>query len=110
MPAGGLLNTPHSLRHIFGAHTVKRGTKLRMVQEVLGPPQTTLLYVQFAREDMDRQILENCWNISEHITLKIHDGVSSRPEAATSQIRSASSRRSARLCNRCTAAELRDLV
>ncbi len=37
----------------FDTHTVKRGTKLRVVQEVLGYTslKTTSLYMQLARED-----------------------------------------------------------
>ncbi len=51
----------HSLRHTFGTHTVKRGTKLPVVQQALGHAslKTTSLYVQLAREDMDRQLQEN---------------------------------------------------
>lgn len=51
----------HSLRHTFGTHTVKRGTQLRVVQEALGHAslKTTSLYVQLAREDMDRQLQEH---------------------------------------------------
>ncbi len=51
----------HSLRHTFGTHTVKRGTQLWVVQEVLGHAslKTTSLYVQLAREDMDRQLQEH---------------------------------------------------
>jgi site-specific recombinase XerD len=51
----------HSLRHTFGTHTVRRGTKLRVVQEMLGHSslKTTSIYVSLAREDMDRQVQEN---------------------------------------------------
>ena len=50
-----------SLRHTFGVHAVRRGTKLRVVQEVLGCSsfKTTSIYVSLAREDMDRQFWEN---------------------------------------------------
>ncbi len=50
----------HSLRHTFDIDMIKRGTKLRGVQEILGYAslKTTLLYVQLAREDMDRQLQE----------------------------------------------------
>ena len=51
----------HTLRHTFGTHSVRRGTQLRVVQEVLGHSslKTTSLYVSLAREDMDRQLQEN---------------------------------------------------
>jgi integrase/recombinase XerD len=51
----------HSLRHTFGTHAVRRGTQLRVVQEVLGHSslKTTSIYVSLAREDMDRQLQEN---------------------------------------------------
>src|SRR5512143_3395362 len=57
----------HSLRHTFGTHTVKRGTRLRVVQEVLGHAslKTTSLYVQLAREDMDRQLQEHVLRFSQ---------------------------------------------
>jgi site-specific recombinase XerD len=40
---------------------VKRGTRLNVVKEALGhsSPETTSIYVQLAREDMDRQLQEN---------------------------------------------------
>ena len=51
----------HSLRHTFGTQSVKRGTKLRIVQEVLGHAslETTSIYVGLAREDMDRELQEH---------------------------------------------------
>jgi integrase/recombinase XerC len=51
----------HTLRHTFGTHTVKRGTRLNVVKEALGHSslKTTSIYVQLAREDMDRQLQEN---------------------------------------------------
>lgn len=51
----------HTLRHTFGTHSVRRGTKLRVVQEMLGHSslKTTSIYVSLAREDMDRQLQEN---------------------------------------------------
>lgn len=51
----------HSLRHTFGTHMVRKGTNLRVVQEMLGHNslQTTSLYVSLARELMDKQVQEN---------------------------------------------------
>ena len=51
----------HSLRHTFGTHMVKKGTNLRVVQEMLGHNslQTTSLYISLARELMDKQVQEN---------------------------------------------------
>ncbi len=51
----------HSLRHTFGTQSVKRGTRLKVVQEVLGHASldTTTIYVSLAREDMDRQLQEH---------------------------------------------------
>jgi site-specific recombinase XerD len=51
----------HSLRHTFGTHSVKRGTRLKVVQDVLGHASldTTTIYVSLAREDMDRQLQEH---------------------------------------------------
>lgn len=51
----------HSLRHTFGTHSARRGTKLRVLQEMLGHSslKTTSIYVSLAREDMDRQVQEN---------------------------------------------------
>jgi len=51
----------HSLRHTFATQSVKRGTKLPVVQAVLGHANlaTTSIYVALAREDMDRQLQEH---------------------------------------------------
>jgi hypothetical protein len=47
-----------SLRHTFATHSVKRGTSVRVVQKVLGHAsrKTTSVYVELAREEMDRQL------------------------------------------------------
>jgi len=51
----------HTLRHTFGTHMVKKGTNLRVVQEMLGHNdlKTTSIYVSLAREQMDKQIQAN---------------------------------------------------
>jgi integrase/recombinase XerC len=51
----------HSLRHTFGTHSVRRGTRLKVVQDVLGHASldTTTIYVSLARQDMDRQLQEH---------------------------------------------------
>ncbi len=51
----------HALRHTFGTQSVKRGTKLPVVQAVLGHANlaTTSIYVGLAREDMDRELQEH---------------------------------------------------
>jgi site-specific recombinase XerD len=50
-----------SLRHTFATHTVKSGTSVGVVQKVLGHAsrKTTGVYVELAREEMDRQLQEN---------------------------------------------------
>jgi site-specific recombinase XerD len=50
-----------SLRHTFATHSVKRGTSVKVVQKVLGHAsrKTTSVYVELAREEMDRQLQEN---------------------------------------------------
>ncbi len=51
----------HTLRHTFGTHSVKRGTRLKVVQEILGHASldTTTIYVSLAREDMNRQLQDH---------------------------------------------------
>jgi len=51
----------HSLRHTFATHSVKLGTGLQVIKEVLGHAslKTTTIYVGLAREEMDRQLQEN---------------------------------------------------
>lgn len=51
----------HTLRHTFGTHMVKKGTNLRVVQEMLGHNdlRTTSIYVSLARELMDKQVQAN---------------------------------------------------
>jgi site-specific recombinase XerD len=50
-----------SLRHTFATHSVKRGTSVKVVQKVLGHAsrKTTSVYVELAREEMDKQLQEN---------------------------------------------------
>lgn len=49
---------PHTLRHTFGVHSLKKGASLRSVQEMLGHAdiKTTSLYVGLAREQMDKDM------------------------------------------------------
>lgn len=51
----------HSLRHTFGTHMVRKGTNLRVVQEMMGHSdlKTTSLYVSLARELMNKQMQAN---------------------------------------------------
>jgi len=51
----------HSLCHTFGMHMVKRGTNLRVVQEVMGDKdlKITSLYVGLAREQMNKEMQEH---------------------------------------------------
>jgi site-specific recombinase XerD len=51
----------HSLRHTFATQQVKRGTKLDVVRKALGHSslKTTSIYVDLAREEMDRELQEN---------------------------------------------------
>jgi site-specific recombinase XerD len=50
-----------SLRHTFATHSMKRGTSVKVVQKMLGHAswKTTSVYVDLAREEMDRQLREN---------------------------------------------------
>lgn len=51
----------HTLRHTFATHHVKKGTSLKVVQDMLGHASlaTTSIYVGLARELMDKQMQEN---------------------------------------------------
>jgi integrase/recombinase XerC len=51
----------HSLRHTFATQHVKKGTSLKVVQDMLGHQSlaTTSLYVSLARELMDKEIQQN---------------------------------------------------
>ncbi len=51
----------HTLRHTFATHMVKRGTKLDVVRQALGHEslETTSIYVELAREQMDKELQEN---------------------------------------------------
>lgn len=51
----------HSLRHTFGTHMVRKGTNLRVVQEMLGHAdlKTTSVYVSLAREVMNKEMQQN---------------------------------------------------
>src|SRR3990170_3102975 len=53
--------TVHTLRHTFGTHQVRKGTKIRVVQEAMGHAdlKTTSVYVHLAREQMDEQLQAN---------------------------------------------------
>jgi site-specific recombinase XerD len=51
----------HTLRHTFATHSVRKGTKLDVVRQVLGHRSlaTTSLYMDLAREVMDKELQEN---------------------------------------------------
>jgi site-specific recombinase XerD len=51
----------HPLRHTFAVHTLKRGTSTEVLQRVLGhaSEKTMKVYVELAREEMDRQLQVN---------------------------------------------------
>jgi len=51
----------HTLRHTFATHHVAKGTSLRTVQEALGHAdlKTTSIYVQLAREVMNKELQEH---------------------------------------------------
>ncbi len=51
----------HSLRHTFATQMVKKGTKLDVVRKALGHSslKTTSIYVDLAREEMDREMQLN---------------------------------------------------
>lgn len=53
--------TVHTLRHTFATHSVKKGTKLDVVRQVLGHTslKTTSIYVELARDVMDKELQEN---------------------------------------------------
>ena len=51
----------HTLRHTFATHMVRKGTKLGVVQQALGHAslETTAIYVNLAREVMDKELQAN---------------------------------------------------
>ena len=51
----------HTLRHTFATHMVKKGTKLDVVRQALGHQdlKTTSVYVDLAREVMDKELQAN---------------------------------------------------
>ncbi len=51
----------HTLRHTFATHMVRKGTKLGVVQQALGHASldTTAIYVNLAREVMDKELQAN---------------------------------------------------
>lgn len=51
----------HTLRHTFATHMVKKGTKLDVIRQALGHSslKTTSIYVELAREVMDKELQEN---------------------------------------------------
>ena len=51
----------HTLRHTFATHSVRKGTKLDVVRQVLGHSSlaTTSIYVNLARDVMDKELQEN---------------------------------------------------
>lgn len=51
----------HALRHTFATHMVRRGTKLDVVRQALGHAslKTTSIYVDLAREVMDKELQAN---------------------------------------------------
>jgi len=56
----------HSLRHTFATHSVKLGTGLQVIKDVLGHAslKTMTIYVGLAREEMDRQLQETRSSLS----------------------------------------------
>src|SRR5215213_9824080 len=53
--------SPHTLRHTFATHHVRKGTSLASVRAALGHENlaTTSLYVGLAREQMDQELQKN---------------------------------------------------
>ncbi len=53
--------SPHSLRHTFATHHVRKGTSLPSVRAALGHESlaTTSIYVGLAREQMDKELQQN---------------------------------------------------
>lgn len=51
----------HTLRHTFATHSAMKGTKLAVLQSALGHESlaTTSIYVEMAREQMDKELHEN---------------------------------------------------
>jgi site-specific recombinase XerD len=59
--AGSTDASPHSLRHTFATHNVRKGTSLASLRAALGHENlaTTSLYVGLAREQMDLELQKN---------------------------------------------------
>jgi site-specific recombinase XerD len=51
----------HTLRHTFGTHMAKKGTKLDVIRQAMGHESldTTGIYVHFARDLMDKELQAN---------------------------------------------------
>jgi site-specific recombinase XerD len=62
LKSASILNASvHTLRHTFATHHVKNGTNLNTVKDMLGHASldTTTIYVNLAREVMDKEIQAN---------------------------------------------------
>jgi len=51
----------HSLRHTFGTHMARKGAHLDVIRKALGHESldTTSIYVNLAREEMDKELQEH---------------------------------------------------
>jgi site-specific recombinase XerD len=59
--AGIMGASVHALRHTFATHMVRKGTHLAVVQKAMGHESldTTSIYIDLAREQMDKELQEN---------------------------------------------------
>ena len=51
----------HTLRHTFGTHMARKGTHLDVIKKAMGHEslETTSIYIDLAREQMDKELQEN---------------------------------------------------
>ncbi len=51
----------HTLRHTFGTHMARKGTHLHVLRKAMGHESldTTSIYIELAREQMDKELQEN---------------------------------------------------